>query len=95
MRDEDFEWDDDKAARNWRKHHISFEMARDVFRDVFAIEWADDAQGAREQCFVTLGMVDDRLLFVAYTLSDARVRIISARLAEPYEPRRHHNENGT
>jgi hypothetical protein len=38
MEDGEFAWDDDKAARNWRDHAVTFEMAREVFRDPFAIE---------------------------------------------------------
>jgi uncharacterized DUF497 family protein len=38
-------------------------------------------------------MAQDRLLCVAYTLRGERIRIISARLAEPQEKRRYHEEN--
>jgi uncharacterized DUF497 family protein len=31
MRDDEFEWDDRKAARNFREHGITFEMARLAF----------------------------------------------------------------
>ena len=95
MQDDHFEWLDAKAARNWRDHDVSFEMAREVFKDIFAIEWADHGQDDGEDRFVTGGMVEDRLLFVSYTLRGERIRIISARLAEPYERRRYHNENQT
>ena len=95
MQDEAFEWDDGKAALNWRNHGVSFEMARDVFQDIFAIEWIDDRHGDMEQRFVTVGTVEGRLLFVAYTLRGQRIRIISAREAEPRERRRYHNENKT
>ena len=95
MQDEAFEWDDGKAALNWRNHGVSFEMARDVFQDIFAIEWIDDRHGDMEQRFVTVGTVEGRLLFVAYTLRGQRIRIISAREAEPRERRRYHNENET
>jgi uncharacterized DUF497 family protein len=40
-----------------------------------------------------LAMVEIRLLYVAYTLRGERIRIISARKAEPHERRRYHNEN--
>jgi uncharacterized DUF497 family protein len=90
-----FEWDDVKAARNWREHGITFEMAHEVFKDIFAIEWTDSFHDDTEERFVTVGMVESRLLFVSYTLRGKRVRIISARLAEPYERRRYHNENQT
>ena len=39
-------------------------------------------------------MVEGRLLFVACTMRDERIRIISARGSEPYEERRYREENG-
>jgi uncharacterized DUF497 family protein len=95
MRDGAFEWDDAKAARNWRNHGVSFEMARDVFKDAFALEWIDDRHGGDEERFVTIGAVEGRLLYVAWTQRGERVRIISAREAEPRERRRYHDENKT
>ena len=95
MQDETFEWDDLKAASNWRDHGVTFEAAREVFKDIFAIEWDDDGQDDTEERFVTVGMVENRLLFVSYTLRGVRIRIVSAGLAEPYERRRDHNENQT
>ncbi len=32
-----FEWDDDKAASNLRKHAVSFDEAQTVFTDDFSI----------------------------------------------------------
>jgi len=93
MQDDAFEWDDAKAASNWLDHGIRFETARDVFRDAFAIEWTDEGHDDAEERFVTIGMVENRLLFVSYTLRGERIRIISAREAEPRERRRYHNEN--
>ncbi len=93
MHDDFFEWDEDKAARNWQAHGVTFTMAREAFRDGFAVEWEDDRQDATELRFAMLGMVDDRLLFVAYTMRGERIRIISARKAEPLERRRYHDEN--
>ncbi len=95
MQDEEFEWDDAKAALNWRHHGVSFGMARAVFKDLFAVEWIDDRHGGAEERFVTVGIVEGRLLFVAHTLRGKRIRIISARQAEPRERRRYHNENQT
>ncbi len=95
MQDDAFEWDDVKAARNWRKHDASFEMGREVFKDLSAIDWDDYGQDEGEDRFVTVGMVEDRLLFVSYTVRGGRIRIVSARAAEPYERRRYHNANQT
>ena len=93
MRSHNFEWDDKKAAANHARHGVTFEMARDVFDDPFAIAEIDDRQDYEEDRYVAIGMVEGRLLFVAYTLRSRRVRIISARFAEPYERRRYHEES--
>ena len=37
MRDDEFEWDDVKAAINERDHHVTFEMAHAAFRHLLAI----------------------------------------------------------
>jgi uncharacterized protein len=93
MQDDAFEWDDVKAAQNERDHGVTFEMALDAFRDVFALEWFDDGQEALEQRYCMLGSAEGRLLFVSYTLRNDNIRIISARKAEPHERRRYHEEN--
>ncbi len=49
MQDEDFSWDDDKAARNWSDHGVTFEMAREAFKDAFAVEWSDAAQDPHKE----------------------------------------------
>lgn len=41
MQDDEFEWDDDKAARNFVKHAITFERARAAFDDPEAIDRDD------------------------------------------------------
>ena len=93
MRDDEFEWGDAKAASNRTSHGVSFEAARDVFRDPFALDWLDEREDYGEERFSTIGLVDGRLLYVAYTMRDERIRIISARGAEPHEYRRYHDEN--
>jgi hypothetical protein len=93
VRDEHFEWDDSKAAQNWRDHGVTFEMAREAFKDAFAVEWVDVGQDPTEERYAMIGMVENRLLLVAYTMRGERIRIISARKAEPYERRKYHDEN--
>ena len=65
MRDEAFEWDDKKAARNWRNHRISFEMAREAFNDSFAVVRVDEHHDDNEERLALLGMVNNHLLFVS------------------------------
>jgi uncharacterized protein len=59
----------------------------------FALEWLDDREPYGEDRFVILGMVENRLLYVAYTMRGDKIRIISARGAEPHERRQYHEEN--
>ena len=49
MRDDEFEWDEPKAARNWLDHGISFEMAREAFKDAFAVERVDNRHDDNEE----------------------------------------------
>ena len=46
MNDGKFRWDDRKAASNVVDHGVTFDSARDVFKDPFAVEQLDD----RENC---------------------------------------------
>jgi uncharacterized DUF497 family protein len=64
MQDDQFEWDDIKAASNGREHDVTFELAREAFKDVFAVEWSDDWHDAPEERVNMLAMVDNRLLHV-------------------------------
>ena len=88
-----FEWDAAKAARNEADHGVTFDVAMLVFGDPFALEWRDDREDYGEDRYVLLGMVDGRVLYVAYTMRGDAIRIISARGAEPNERRRYHEEN--
>lgn len=80
----DFDWDPEKAAKNERKHGISFEQASRVFFDAWAIEDLDEAHAATETRFIIIGLAEMRLLRVVYTVRD-KVRIISAEDARPVE----------
>ena len=93
MDDDAFDWDLRKAASNLADHKVSFEQARGVFRDAFGIEFIDDREDYGEDRFVIIGMTDGRLLTVVFTPRGDRVRIISARKAEPHERRIYHEHN--
>jgi uncharacterized DUF497 family protein len=93
MDDGRFQWNDTKAARNYADHGVRFEAARDVFKDPFALDWLDEREPYGEDRYVILGMVETRLLYVAYTMRGDKIRLISARGAEPHERRQYHEEN--
>ena len=90
MQDDDFEWDDDKAAASVAKHGVAFGEARAVFGDMasFTREDSDGAYG--EQRFVVVGFAGMRLIAVVYTEREGRIRIISARQASGHEQRQYH-----
>ncbi len=79
-----FEWDDEKAAINLKKHGVSFQTAALVFYDENRIEMYDSEHSLEEDRYNTIGMVED-VLFVVYTERKDRLRIISARLANKKE----------
>lgn len=83
-----FEGDPAKEARNIIKQRLDFRTASRVFLDPFLIEFEDDRAQAETRWNV-IGVVDGRVLFVTYTERNDRIRIISARGAEPNERRRY------
>ena len=92
MRDDEFEWDDAKAAANLARHGVSFFTARRVFDDPFAFEILDDRMSYPEDRFATTALVDGRLLSVSWTLREGTILIISARFATAQERRLYHDE---
>ena len=83
MRDDEFEWDDKKAARNLRDHHVTFEQARLAFDDADCINREDPDPD--EERYSRLCRIDDRVFVVVWTQRGKHVRIISARPATKHE----------
>lgn len=83
-----YAWDPKKAAANRAKHGVSFEMAKEVFKNPLAVRNLDDLYGEERSTIV--GMVGNRLLVVVFTEgSDGAIRIISARKATAHERRKY------
>ena len=51
-----FEWDDNKARRNLKKHSVSFGEAKTVFAGPLFLIFADDEHSAVESRFVITAM---------------------------------------
>jgi uncharacterized protein len=82
----EFEFDPTKAARNLKKHKVSFEEAASVFGDSMAYTFADPDHSGSEDRWLMFGMSQvGRLLVVIYTYRGRKYRIISARLATRHE----------
>lgn len=86
----EFEWDAVKAATNLDKHGVSFAEAMTVFGDPLEVTIPDPDHSIEEFRFVSVGRSEaDRVLVVAYTEREGRVRLISARAAAPTERRKY------
>jgi uncharacterized protein len=83
-----FEWDEEKAQSNRRKHGVSFEEARTVFDDPLAAIFDDEQHSGGEQREIVIGHSgQSRLLLVFFTERRQAVRIFSARPATRQEQR--------
>ncbi len=75
-----FEWDEEKAEANLKKHGVDFNEATTVFDDLFYVDFYDPKHSAEEHRFLIVGeSARQRLLIVSYTERDGKIRIISAR----------------
>lgn len=84
MQNDFFEWDDDKALLNLKKHGVSFEEACTAVFDDFAITKSDNREDYGERRFYTIGTsTKGRLLQVVWTARNNRYRLISAFIPEP------------
>jgi len=95
MQDADFEWDDEKAAENHRKHGIRFEDVRTAhdFTDSTYLERPHWRHG--ELRYQRIGPMHGGIVVVVYTITEAgRTRLISAREAESSEARLYHRRHG-
>ncbi len=85
-----FDWDSEKAAANIRKHGVSFEEARTVFYDEYAVQFFDHLHSDVEDRFILLGLSSRAKLLIVCHCERGEgdiIRIISARSATVPESR--------
>ena len=85
LQDVAFEWDNQKAITNIRKHKVKFELAAEAFFDPFVCYLDEQIVGSelRERLVgLTTTWV---LLLVVYAMRDDVIRIISARMVTKAE----------
>ena len=90
-----FEWDASKAASNAKKHKVTFEMAKTVFYDDFAVQFFDEEHSVNEERFLLLGISSDaKVLLVCHCEREDGdvIRIISARKATESEAQNYRGE---
>ena len=88
-----FEWDPEKAKRNYKKHRVSFEEAVTVFYDPLSATFDDPDHSVGERRLITIGFSSrGSLLVVSYAERGKALRIISALLATAHERKRHEKQ---
>jgi len=83
-----FDWDENKAKVNLRKHGVSFLEAMTIFGDINAVLMDDDMHSDDEDRFILLGISKEtNLLMVCHCYRDeyGAIRLISARKANKHE----------
>ncbi len=91
-----YEWDEDKAKENLRKHKVDFKEAETVFDDPLSITVSDPDHSEEEERFIDIGISKKkRVLAVVYTERRKKIRIISAREATRSERKKYYEEENT
>jgi uncharacterized DUF497 family protein len=90
-----FDWDENKATTNLRKHGVSFEIASTVFKDPRLLTVADLEHDESEDRWFSIGSASNgALLSIVYLWSETepttiKIRLISARQATAAEIRQY------
>lgn len=83
----EFEWDEAKSDATFARRGFDFAYAALIFEDPIRIERRDGRRDYGEPRWQTIGAIEGRVFFVAYTFRGQRLRIISARRAHDTEER--------
>ena len=84
----EYEWDENKAARNLRCHGVSFEaVAHFVWNEATIFE--DDRNDYGERRWLAYGPIGARLHCLVFTVRGERIRVISLRKANSREVKRY------
>ena len=93
-----FEWDEEKAAENLRRHGVDFRNARLVFDDPYRLTYEDSVVDTERRWWTIGTALGIAILLIVHLEDDFGedlfVRIISAREATPVE-RRDYEQNRT
>ncbi|HXH69709.1 MAG TPA: BrnT family toxin [Pyrinomonadaceae bacterium] len=75
-----FKWNEGNSNKNWHLHRVTDGECEDIFFNLPLIVAADAKHSNREKRFYALGRTENnRWLFVAFTIRENLIRVISAR----------------
>lgn len=88
-----FDWDEGNIHKNWLKHKVSPAECEQLFFNHPLIVQADIKHSGGEKRFYALGRTDSqRPLFIAFTVRNDLIRVISARDMSSKEREVYRNE---
>lgn len=74
------DWDENNREKNWEKHGVLASECEEVFFNLPLLLQPDPSHSQKEPRYYVLGhTVLDRRLFIAFTLRENKIRVISAR----------------
>ena len=75
-----FEWDKGNHQKNWNKHKVSQVECEELFFNQPLLIHNDVRHSKQEERFYALGQTNlKRKLFIAFTVRNQKIRVISAR----------------
>ncbi len=75
-----FDWDAGNREKNWQKHRVSTGECEEVFFNLPLLLQDDPGHSQTEPRFLLLGQINaGRSLFIAFTIRQEKIRVISAR----------------
>ena len=77
-----FEWDEEKATTNLKKHKISFDEGKTIFYDPFSLTFTDATPSDDELRYISIGSsLKRRVLVVVHVERNGKTLSISCRKA--------------
>ncbi|MCD4719950.1 MAG: BrnT family toxin [Desulfobacula sp.] len=75
-----FDWDDGNIDKNWKKHKVTPSECEQIFFNLPLIIQNDAKHSEKEVRYYSLGQTNvKRLLFIAFTIRNNFIRVVSAR----------------
>jgi uncharacterized DUF497 family protein len=75
-----FDWDKNNRDKNWEKHEVLASECEEIFFNLPLLLQSDDAHSQKEPRYYVLGhTIAGRRLFIAFTVREDKIRVISAR----------------
>ena len=75
-----FDWDENNRDKNWEKHEVLTGECEEVFFNLPLLLQSDNTHSQKEPRYYVLGhTIAGRRLFIAFTVREDKIRVISAR----------------